>query len=380
MTTAEIVIIGGGVIGASVAWHLASEGMTDVVLLERESLGAGSTGRSVGGIRHQFSSAVNIKLSLASVAKFHRFTRETGAPAHFVWCGYLFLLDNEADWAQFQRNVALQQELGVPGVELLTPDDVKRLVPQMEVDDLLGATLCTHDGFGDPYSICQGYAQAARRLGVRVRQTVEVTGIDVRGGRVVGVQTTDGPIGCRCVVNCAGPWAAEIARLAGVDLPIVPLKRQVYVTDLFDGLAQDAPMTIDFGPSFYFRREGKGIVFGMTDKDQPPGFDLRLNPDWLDTVIEQALRRVPVLAEARVMRGWAGLYDTTPDANPIIGAVPGLDGFLVAAGFSGHGFMHSPATGEVMAEMALGRPTTLDVSELGLDRFSQGVSREHNVI
>ncbi len=381
MQTADVVIIGGGVIGASVAWHLAKLGCTDVVLLERDvSLSAGSTGRSVGGIRHGFSSAVNVNLSLASSAQFRRFTDDTGHPAHFVWNGYLFLLDNEEDLRVFEREVAMQQGLGVQGVRLLTPSDIKALVPQIIVDDLVGGTICMSDGVGDPYSICQGYAASARQMGTRVRTGVAVSGIRVEGGTVTAVETSEGAIACRWAVDCAGPWSAEIGRMAGVELPIVPLKRQVYITDRFDGLAPDVPMTIDFGPSFYFRREGPGIVFGMTNKEQPPGFDLTVDPGWLSVTIEQALRRVPILAEARVMRGWAGLYDTTPDGNPILGAVPDVDGLLVAAGFSGHGFMHSPATGQVIAEMIVGQEPFIDVSELAIGRFSQAVRAEHNVI
>jgi len=380
MPHADVVIIGGGVIGASVAWHLARRGCTDVILLEKDiSLAAGSTGRSVGGIRHQFSSAVNVRLSQASVAQFGRFSDDTGAPADFIWRGYLFVLDNAADWAEFQTNVAMQQGLGVD-VRLLTPAQAADLVPGLMVDDLLGATYCPQDGVGDPYAITQGYAQAARRLGVRVRVGVGALGIVVADGRVAAVETSEGRIATRWVVNCAGPWAAEIGRQAGVDLPIVPLKRQVYITDAFDRVPRDIPMVIDFTPSFYFRREGVGIMLGMTNKDQPPGFDLSLDPAWLAAMIQQALHRAPVLAEARIMRGWAGLYDTTPDGNPILGAVPEVEGFLVAAGFSGHGFMHSLATGQVMAEMIVQGAPSIDVSELGINRFTATARREHNVI
>ncbi len=380
MPHADVVIIGGGVIGASVAWHLARRGCTDVILLEKDiSLAAGSTGRSVGGIRHQFSSAVNVRLSQASVAQFGRFSDDTGAPADFIWRGYLFVLDNAADWAEFQDNVAMQRGLGVD-VRLLSPAQAADLVPGLMVDDLFGATYCPLDGVGDPYAITQGYAQAARRLGVRVRIGVDAMGIVVEAGRVVAVETSEGRIATRWVVNCAGPWAAEVARQAGADLPIVPLKRQVYITDAFDRMPHDIPMVIDFTPSFYFRREGAGIMLGMTNKDQPPGFDLSLDPAWLDAMIQQALRRAPVLAEARIMRGWAGLYDTTPDGNPILGAVPEVEGFLVAAGFSGHGFMHSPATGQVIAEMIVRGAPSIDVSELGINRFTATARREHNVI
>ena len=380
MSGTDVVIIGGGVIGASVAWHLARLGVTDVVLLERDiSLAAGSTGRSVGGIRHQFSSTVNVRLSQASVAKFHRFSEDTDAPADFVWRGYLFALDNAADWAEFQQNVAMQQALGVEA-RLLTPAQAADLVPGLMVDDLLGATYCPLDGVGDPYAITQGYAQAARRLGVRVRIGVGATGIAVEDGRVAAVETTEGRIATHWVVNCAGPWAAQVGDLAGVDLPIVPLKRQVYVTDVFDRMPHDFPMVVDFTPSFYFRREGMGLMIGMTNKDQPPGFDLTLDPAWLGVTIEQALRRAPMLADARIMRGWAGLYDTTPDGNPILGAVPEVAGFLVAAGFSGHGLMHSPATGQVIAEMIVYGAPSIDVAELGIDRFTAAARREHNVI
>jgi len=378
-----VVIIGGGVIGTSVAYHLARLGCRNVLLLERESsLGAGSTGRSVGGIRHQFSTRTNIELSIRSIEKFHQFTEETGHPARFHWVGYLFLLDNAADWAQFQQNVALQQSMGVHDVRLLTPAEARDLVPQLEVDDLFGATFCPRDGFGDPYEVCQGYAAAAKRLGVQIRTGTEVVGIDVKGGRVRAVRTRQGDvIETEWVVNAAGPYAGLVGQMAGVNLPIQPYRRQVFITEAFNGLGLHIPMTIDFGPSFYFRREGAGILFGMTRKDEPPGFNLNVDPEWLERIIEHALHRVPSLADARVMRGWGGLYDTTPDSNPILGAVPEVEGFLVAAGFSGHGFMHSPITGQLIAEIILQGQPSVDIKTLSAQRFmTQAMTAERNVI
>jgi len=370
--TAEVVIVGGGVIGASVAYHLASLGCRDVVLLEKEAgLGMGSTGRSVGGIRQQFSTAANIQLSLRSVEKFRRFNEEVGAAATFHWVGYLFLADNPEDWAAFQENVALQRSLGVADVVLLTPEQARELVPQLHVDDLYGATFCPSDGFGDPYEVCQGYAVAAKRLGVEIRTGTEVMGIQVEHGRVRAVVTREGAINTCWVVNAAGPYAGLVGRMAGVELPIQPYRRQVFVTAPFDGLPQVFPMTIDFGPSFYFRREGPGILFGMTDTSEPPSFNLDTTPAWLERTVEHAMHRVPPLAEAQVMRGWGGLYDTTPDANPILGPVPELQGFLCAAGFSGHGFMHSPITGQLIAELIVHGQTSLDISSFSVTRFTE---------
>ncbi len=378
----QVIIIGGGAIGASIAYHLAAKGVRDVWLLEKENaLAMGSTGRSVGGIRHQFSTATNIQLSLRSVAKFKRFNDEI-APADFHWVGYLFLLDNENDVNDFRRNVALQQSLGVPA-ELITPQAARDLLPQLNVDDILAATFCPADGFGDPSVIALGYASAARRMGVQIRAEIAVTGIRAtgRGGRVTGVMTKDETIGCEWVIDAAGPYAANVARLAGVELPIAPYRRQVFITEPNDLLPKSYPLTIDFSSSFYTRREGPSILLGMTDKREPVSFKTHWDAEWRDKVIEKAISRMPVLENARIARGWGGLYDTTPDANPIIGAVPEAQNFLVAAGFSGHGFMHSPMTGQLIAEMVCGEMPSLDVSELSVMRFRGGrMDAEKNVI
>jgi sarcosine oxidase, subunit beta len=376
----QVVIVGGGAIGASVAYHLALQGVRDIVLLEKEhALSMGSTGRSVGGIRHQFSTATNIRLSLGSVAKFKRFNEEVG-PADFHWVGYLFLLDNESDVKDFQRNVSLQQSLGVP-VSLISPQEARAQVPGMNVDDVIAATLCLADGFGDPSAIALGYAGAARKMGVKIETGVEVVGMRVEHGRVSGVRTAHDHIDAEWVVDAAGPYSAKVAMLAGVDLPVVPLRRQVFVTEPFDQMPSRFPMTIDFGSSFYFRREGPSILIGMTDKHEPPSFKTHWDAEWRGQVIDKAVSRVPVLENAAVARGWGGLYDTTPDANPVIGAVPEVANFLVATGFSGHGFMHSPMTGQIVAEMICGRQPSIDVGELSVMRFRHGiVEAEKNVI
>jgi sarcosine oxidase subunit beta len=379
---ADVVIIGGGVIGTSTAYHLAKRGCRDVILLEKEiGLGMGATGRSVGGIRQQFSTPTNIRLSMESVKQFHRFAEELDVPARFHWVGYLFLISTEEDWEAFQRNVVLQQSLGLEEVHLLSPEEALGLVPHLHIDDLLGATFCPNDGFGDPYEVCVGYAEGAKRLGVRILLETEAVGIRMDKGRVRAVQTPGGEVETRWVVNAAGPYAGVVGRMAGVELPIQPFRRQVFVTGPFDGLPETFPMVIDFAPSFYFRREGAGILFGMTDKEEPPSFDTHMNWGFLDTVVEQAMHRMPILAEAGLMDAWAGLYDTTPDDNPILGPIPGVEGFLCAAGFSGHGFMHSPMTGQLMAELIVDGCPSLDLTELRIERFAQeGVAAEWNVI
>ncbi|MBI3732209.1 MAG: FAD-binding oxidoreductase [Chloroflexi bacterium] len=376
----NVVIVGGGAMGASIAYHLAAKGVKDVVLLERENaLAMGSTGRSVGGIRHQFSSAVNIRLSLGSVAKYKRFNDEIG-PADFHWVGYCFLLDNEGDVLAFQRNASLQQSLGVP-VELITPAQAQEFVPQLNVDDILAATICFADGFGDPSAVALGYAGAARRLGADIRTNTAVIGVRVDGGRVKAVRTERDEIEAEWVIDAAGPWAAAVAAMAGVELPIVPLRRQVFITEPFDLMPPMCPMVIDFSPSFYFRREGPALLIGMADKSEPPGFQTQWDASFRDKVIEQAIHRVPVIESARIARGWGGLYDTTPDANPIIGPVPEVENFLVAAGFSGHGFMHSPMAGQLIAEMICGEAPAIDVGELSVLRFRAGQApAEKNVI
>ncbi|MEA2639021.1 MAG: hypothetical protein QOF51_415 [Chloroflexota bacterium] len=379
--SASVVIIGGGVVGASVAFHLTERGMTDVVVVDRSSLASGSTGRSAGGVRQQFSTEINCRMSIISVEKLLRFHETTGGEASFVQSGYLFLLSTAEDWALFQRNVALQRSLGID-VELLDPEGAHRHLPPMRTDDLLGATFCPTDGHADPTGVCLGYATAARSRGVEVVAGVTVTGIETQHQRVAAVNTDHGRIATPLVVNAAGPWAAQIAALASVEVPIRPYRRQLYYAERPPEIPATAPMVVEFASSMYFRPEGPGLLLGMTDRSEPSSFNVNTDDAFLAMLVERAVRRVPRFEQVELIRGWAGLYDVTPDANPIIGAVGDLEGFVMAAGFSGHGFMHSPATGQLVAELITdGHTTTLDITPFSAARFASGeISVERNVI
>ena len=380
--TAQVVVIGGGVMGASTAYHLALRGLRDIVLLESQSFfGQGATGKCAGGIRYQFSTEINVRLSLLSLPMLDRFEDETGQAIDLRKIGYLLLATTERNITEFRRNVALQHSLGVP-TEWLDGNEVRRRVPQLAADDVLAATFHGGDGLADPNSVVAGYVSAARRLGVRLFNDAPVTGLETDGGRVTAVQTPHGRIACEMVVNAAGPWAGLVGALAGVELPIVPVRRQMLTTTALPTLDPEFPFVIDFNRSLYFHREGDGLLTGMSNPHQPPGFDESIDEEWNLVHLEEAVTRLPLLARAGIRTRWAGLYEVTPDAHPIIGGVPGLDGFYVVAGFSGHGFMHGPAAGLLLSEIILdGRAHTLDITQLSYERFAKGqLIREYNVI
>ncbi|OLE77833.1 MAG: hypothetical protein AUG02_00325 [Chloroflexi bacterium 13_1_20CM_2_70_9] len=378
--TADVVIVGGGIVGASIAYHLTRAGVRDVVVLERERLGAGSTGKNAGGIRLQFSSEINIRLSQRSLPRIERFKEEMGIDPDFHQVGYLFLITTDGDAAAFERSLELWKRLGVPA-RRVDPTEAKTLCPVARTDDVRFATFCAKDGYADPSSLLNGYVARARDGGAEFVEGAEVVAFACADGKVAGVRTNRGELSAPTVVDAAGPWAAQVAKLANVELPIAPLRRHIFVTDPVPGLDADFPLSVEFATGLYAHRESGGVLLGMGDPTQPPGFDTSVNWDFLPAVVERALSRFPILEHAKVRTGWAGLYEDTPDKHPILGRVEELTGFVCAAGFSGHGIMHAPATGEAIAELITKGKTTLDIGALAASRFRTGqLVREHNVI
>jgi sarcosine oxidase subunit beta len=381
---AQVVIIGAGVIGASIAYHLAARGCTDVLILEREeSEISGSTARSAAGVRHQFSSEVNVLLSRYSIERLRHFHEEIGGHAGLEQVGYLFLLSRPEDWELYRANAAMQQRLGVR-VEILTAEEAARFVPHMRADDLLGATFGPDDGYCDPHGIALGYLTRARELGVRLARATPATGVRVASGRVTAVETPAGPVFCDLLVNAAGCWAGEVGALAGLHIPVQPYRRCIYVTEPFRAIPGPIPLTVDVTSGFYMRKEHDNMLFGKSNGNEPPGYNLAVDWEWLDTVLEAGLERFPLLEQAGLAERlcWAGAYEITPDHMPVLGKHPALTGYLDASGFSGHGIMHAPATGLLLAEEILdGRAHTINIDELRITRFAAGdLTAERNVI
>jgi sarcosine oxidase subunit beta len=379
--TADIVIIGGGVMGASAAYHLAWRGLKNIVLLEKENFfGQGATGRCAGGVRYQFSTEVNIRLSIESLPMLERFKEEIGQDVNYRQCGYLLVATNEKDAHNFKRNVDLQNKLGVP-TELLGGDEVRRRLPLMKFEDAVAGTFNQKDGTVDPNSVVMGYISAAQKMGAKVFTGAEVTGITISGGEVEEVRTSLGGVRTRMILNVAGPWAGQVGQMAGVHIPIIPLRRQMFTTSPLKEVPGDFPFVIDFARSLYFHREGEGLLIGMSNQNEKPGFDQNVDEDFELVNLESAIERMPLVEQAQRAAHWAGLYEVTPDAHPIYGAT-GVKGFFLCAGFSGHGFMHGPISGKLMSEFILdGKFSSVDVSMLDLNRFEEGRSiQEYNVV
>ncbi len=368
--TANVVIIGAGAIGCSVAYHLGLRGAKDVVVLEQEFVGSGTTSKAAGGIRVQFPTEVEIQFSMESLQFFQRFHEEMGVNPHLRQVGYLFLLGTEQDVEQYNRQIALQSQYGLD-VRLITPQDAKAIVPQLRVDDLLAAVYSPQDGYADPHTVVQGYAARARECGVKILEQTEVTGVHRQGDRVVGVETTSGPIETRLVVNAAGPWARRVAEMVGATVPVYPRRRHIFVTEPFPDFVNPSPLVIDRTSGFYCRTEGRSILMSPGDVQEVQGYKVSIDWSMAEEAARKAVHRVPVLERAGIMSGWAGLRPLTPDEHAIIDYLPGIEGCLCAIGFCGHGFQHSPVAGKVVAGMILdGQPST-DISALSFARFHE---------
>jgi sarcosine oxidase subunit beta len=382
--TADVVIIGSGIVGSSVAYHLAQQGCTNVLVIEREAhQGKGSTGKSMGGVRAQFSTGANIEMSRYSIDFFSRFEEVVGHPADYRPHGYLFCATTERQLEYLKTNRSRQLEMGVENVRLVSREEIQEFVPQLKVDDIIGGTFCPTDGFVDPHSVMMGFMLNARERGVRLWLDTPVTAISIEEDRVKGVLTSRGFVSTRVVVNAAGPWAAQVAKTAGVDLPVEPLRRQLVPTEAFDQLPKRFPMVIDMSSGFHFRREGAGILLAWNDPGETPGFKTDFDTTFIEKILTRAADRVPCLAEASVnpRRAWAGLYEMTPDHHAIIGPAPGLHGLYFVNGFSGHGVMHSPASGRITADLILhGSSQITDATKLGVDRFASGRLLEETAV
>jgi sarcosine oxidase subunit beta len=377
MQTFDVVIIGGGIVGSSIAWHLTAAGCKRVLVIERESAqGKGSTGKSMGGVRAQFATPVNIQMSLYSIPFYARFDEMLGHPAGYRPQGYLFLATREAHLDYLRANFERQRALGLEDVRMISTAEITSMLPQLRSDDVLGGSFCPTDGFVDPYSAMNGFMASAQEHGATLWKKTEVTGIttDTRG--ITGMETSREPVSTRVVVNAAGAWASEVARMAGVELPVEPLRRMLVPSEPFDDFPHSSPMVIDMSNGFHFRPEARGFLLAWNDPEEMPGFKTEFEPSFVEKILNHAANRVPIFENLPVnpKRAWAGLYEMSPDHHAILGEVPEVPGFYLANGFSGHGVMHSPATGKILSELILQGKTSVvsDISVLGFQRFAKG--------
>ncbi|MEV8378505.1 FAD-binding oxidoreductase [Kribbella sp. NPDC056861] len=378
--TANVVIVGGGVMGTSIAFHLAEAGVTGILLLEQNELGSGSTSKAAGGIRANFSDELNIALGARSLEAFARFGTRPGQEIDLHRVGYLFLLSSDEQVELFEQSTRLQNAAGQP-TRMLDVDEAVRLAPILSPDGLVAGCFSPNDGHCTPESVVLGYATAARKLGARLVTGCEVIGIDAVGNEIRGVRTSHGTVATSTVICAAGAWSGPLAAMAGIDLPVTPLRRQIVVTEAIPGLPRDLPMTIDFSSTLYFHGEGPGLLVGMSDPDEEPGFHLGRSEAWLPRLTAAMEQRAPSLLDVGLASGWAGLYENTPDHNALIGEAREVSRFLYATGFSGHGFLQGPAIGEIIRDLYLDREPFVDVSPLDATRFqTSGLRSEQNII
>lgn len=377
---ASVVIIGGGAMGVSIAYQLSRAGVTDVVLLDKDALGEGSTCKAAGGVRAQFSDRLNVELGHRSLEVFENFDRIFDQEIDLHQVGYLFLLDTPQSVEAFETNVALQNSLGV-STRMVSVAEARKLSPYINTDGLLAAAYSPRDGHCTPESVVLGYATAARKLGARLLTGCEVSGIETVDGAIVAVDTAGGRIETDTVICVAGAWSQRIGEFVGVDLPVTPVRRQILVTAPVPDLRPSTPFTIDFSTSYYFHNEGNGLLLGMSDPDETPGFNVSRDDSWLPRLGDAIARRTPEFSDIGIASGWAGLYEMTPDHNALIGEAPDVSRFLYATGFSGHGFLMAPAVGEIVRDLYLNEKPSLDVSGLDARRFGDSEVRpELNIV
>jgi sarcosine oxidase subunit beta len=376
MRVADIVIIGGGIVGSSIAYHLTKQGCRNILILEREPhQGLGSTGKSMGGVRAQFATDVNIRMSLYSIPFFPHFENETGHPTGYKPHGYLFAATTETHLDYLRTNLARQQALGLQQARMLTREEIADIFPPIRSDDILGGAFCPTDGFVDPHSMMTAFMTVAEEQGAKLERHTQVLRILTENGAVTGVETAKETIATRIVVNAAGVWASELAKSAGADLPIKPLRRMLVPTEPFPGIPDRLPMIVDMSTGFHFRPEGVGLLLAWNDPQEPYGYKTYFDPAFIEKVLTRAADRVPAFAELAVnpRRCWAGMYDMSPDKHSILGPAPEVRGLFYANGFSGHGVMHSPATGKIVADLILrGSTDLIDASVLSVERFAKG--------
>jgi sarcosine oxidase, subunit beta len=376
MPSADVVIVGGGIVGSSIAYHLTSAGCRNVLVLERESAtGKGSTGKSMGGVRAQFSTPVNIQMSLYSIPFYSTFDERLGFPCDYRPQGYLFCATSERHMAYLRTNYEKQVAMGLQNVRLVEGSEICGMFPLLRGDDIVGGSFCSTDGFVDPYSAMNGLMAWATDHGATLRKNTTVTAVTRDAHGIAGVETNAGPIATRKIVDCAGAWAADVAKLAGVNLPVEPLRRMLVPSEPFDQFPHTAPMIIDMSNGFHFRPESRGFLLAWNDPEETPGFKTDFDPAFVEKILTRAADRVPCFADLPVnpKRAWAGLYEMTPDHHPILGEAPNVPGFFLANGFSGHGVMHAPATGKILSDLILtGKTDLIDAALLNLSRFSEG--------
>ncbi|HVA21924.1 MAG TPA: FAD-binding oxidoreductase [Candidatus Micrarchaeia archaeon] len=376
--SAEIVIVGGGAMGCSLAYHLASRGRRPL-LLEGATLGGGSTGRCSGGVRQQFATEINVRLGMRSVALLRRFREEVGTDPGYRPIGYLLLATTSALARFLAANVAMQRGVGLE-VDVVDPSEAARLAPGLTVDDVRAAAFCATDGVAGPHEITLGYAEAARRRGADLLETTPVTAIQVEGGAIRGVATAAGDVATPCVVNCAGPQAALVGALAGARVDVTPIRRQLFQLAGPEEWGAGVPMTVDLGTTLHFHGEGDGLLFGLDDAGAAPAGTMQVSWDVLDRLIDLAAHRLPRALDATLRTAWAGLYEMTPDRQPFVGPAVGPEGLWLACGFSGHGFMLSLAVGESLAATMCGEPAAIDLGAFAPAReAATGAIREQLV-